>query len=449
MPFNRRMAISRPLGLAMVLPVALGVLITNVAFDEPSLAASPAPATIWGGRVPGSPADSDRTEAEVGTRFTAETSGEVTAIRFYKLPQTRGVHLGKLRHANGALLASARFTDETASGWQVVRLVRPVKLVAGRQYIVSYTAPRGGYANDPGVFARGETITRGPLTAIKGSYNNGTTTTWTNSAYYADVVFRYEFPGPSNTGVPAGVKLTPYTGPCTITVRNTVIDSKIIKDCRMDIRTTGVRILNSKIIKGSLNVSGGSSSATVEDTEIEIGSPKHRGITGPNWTVRRVNIHGGYSGIWCTNCTVEYTYIHDQDRDDTGTQHASAIRMDQGLTLRHSTILCNAPVIGDAGCSADLTGYGDFAPVKNNTIEGNLFKATAPSGGFCAYGGSSPGKPYSSQASNIVFKNNVFERGQNRKCGSYGPITAFDSSRPGNVWVGNKWDDGTPIPPEF
>ena len=48
--------------------------------------------------------------------------------------------------------------------------------------------------------------------------------------------------------------------------------------------------------------------------------------------------------MWCTkNCTVEDSYIHDQDRDNTGKMHASAIRMDQGLTLRHNTLLCNAP----------------------------------------------------------------------------------------------------------
>jgi hypothetical protein len=277
-------------------------------------------------------------------------------------------------------------------------------------------------------------------------YSDGTTTVSTNSAYYADVVFRYEFPGPSNTGIPAAVTLKPYTGPCTITVPDTVIDSRTV-NCSLEIRTVGVRILKSKI-NGSLTTSGGSSSATVEDTEIQVGSPYRRGINGPNWTVRRVNIHGGYSGIWCTNCTVEYTYIHDQDRDNAGHQHASAVRMSQGLTLRYNTILCNAPIVPpDAGCSADLTGYGDFDAVQNNLIEGNLFKAS-PVSSFCAYGGSSPGKPYSSQANHIVFKNNIFERGQNRKCGAYGPVTAFDPSRPGNVWNGNEWDDGTPVPPD-
>ena len=54
------------------------------------------------------------------------------------------------------------------------------------------------------------------------------------------------WPGPQNTGVPVGVVLTTYTGPCTITVANTVIDSKIIT-CDIDVRATGVVIRRSEI----------------------------------------------------------------------------------------------------------------------------------------------------------------------------------------------------------
>ena len=64
----------------------------------------------------------------------------------------------------------------------------------------------------------------------------------------------------------------------------------------------------------------------------------------------------------------------------------------------------------------------------------------------CAYGGSSGGKPYSGGAHDIKFINNVFERGANGKCGAYGPITDFDPSKPGNVWSGNVWDNGQPVP---
>ncbi len=83
--------------------------------------------------------------------------------------------------------------------------------------------------------------------------------------------------------------------------------------------------------------------------------------------------------------------------------------MGQNATIRHNTIACDAPdVPPDAGCSAGLTGYGDFGPVQNNLIDNNYFVATT--GGFCAYGGSSHGKPYSNQTSGIVFRNNVFEK---------------------------------------
>ena len=39
----------------------------------------------------------------------------------------------------------------------------------------------------------------------------------------------------------------------------------------------------------------------------------------------------------------------------------------------------------------------------------------------------------------------MFQRGANRKCGSYGAVTSFDKNRTGNVWSGNMWDDGTAV----
>jgi len=106
----------------------------------------------------------------------------------------------------------------------------------------------------------------------------------------------------------------------------------------------------------------------------------------------------------------------------------------------------------DAGCSADLTGYGDFGPVQNNVIDKNLFMAST--GGFCTYGGASPGKPYSSQTNHISFTNNIWQRGTRPSdhgqyvCGYYGSNTAFNSSLPGAVWTNNKYDDGTDVTPQ-
>jgi hypothetical protein len=161
-----------------------------------------------------------------------------------------------------------------------------------------------------------------------------------------------------------------------------------------------------------------------------------------NFTARRVHVTGGNRSIHCyNNCTIEDSYVHDQMDDPTGRIHESGIRMGQNATIRHNTIACDAPNYPpDAGCSAPLTGYSDFAPVRNNIIDNNYFVATT--GGFCAYGGSSRGKPYSNQTRDIVFSNNVFERGTGGKCGYYGAITSFNRSLPGNVWTNNTWNDG-------
>ena len=133
-------------------------------------------------------------------------------------------------------------------------------------------------------------------------------------------------------------------------------------------------------------------------------------------------------------------------RDETGVYHESGIRMEQNTTLIHNTIACDAPIVPpDAGCSAGLTGYGDFAPIQDNLIQNNLFLPST--GGACAYGGSSGGKPYSDEASNIRFIDNVFERGTNGKCGVYFPVTDFDTSAPGNVWQNNTWSTGGAVKP--
>ena len=50
--------------------------------------------------------------------------------------------------------------------------------------------------------------------------------------------------------------------------------------------------------------------------------------------------------------------------------------------------------------------------------------------------------PCACNATNQKFTNNVFQRGGNSKCGSYGPVTSYAATRSGNVWSGNVWDNG-------
>jgi len=255
------------------------------------------------------------------------------------------------------------------------------------------------------------------------------------------------FPNASNTGVPAGTALSAYTGPCTITAANTVIDAQTI-NCSLDIRAANVTVTRS-VINGTIETAENSTgfSFSISDSNVNVGNREGTGVGAVNFTATRVHVTGGNRSMHCWHdCTIQDSYVHGQFRDSTGQVHESGIRMGQNATIRHNTIACDAPnVPPDAGCSAGLTGYGDFGPVRNNLIDNNYFVTTT--GGYCAYGGSSPGKPYSNQTSGIVFRNNVFEKGSGGKCGFWGPITSFNSSLPGNTWTGNVWNTGGTIPP--
>lgn len=259
------------------------------------------------------------------------------------------------------------------------------------------------------------------------------------------------WPGPDNTGVPEGTELTPYTGSCTIEIDDTVIDSKLV-DCDLRIEAANVRIARSKI-NGSVATDEGSIgySFVISDSEVDVGDRAGTGIGAVSFSADRVHVRGGNRSIHCWHdCVVTNSYTHGQFTDPSGTFHESAMRMGQSATFRHNTVICDAPdVPPDGGCSAGLTGYGDFGPVQNNTLQRNLFGATT--GGYCTYGGSSKGKPYSDQTNHIVFLENVWQRGArpndhgDRTCGYYGSNTAFDPSLPGNVWKDNQFDDGSPV----
>jgi hypothetical protein len=256
------------------------------------------------------------------------------------------------------------------------------------------------------------------------------------------------WPGEANTGVPAGTVLSEYEGPLTIVEDDTAIDAMIVRgDLR--ILAANVRITRSRIL-GSVATDEESEgfSFVISDSEVDVGERAGTGIGAVNFTAERVHVRGGNRSIHCWHdCTIVDSYMHGQYEDGTGTAHESGMRMGQSAVIRHNTIVCDAPdVPPDGGCSAALTGYGDFAPVQNDTVERNLFGATT--GGYCSYGGSTRGKPFSDDAHHVVFVENVYQRGSRPSdhgelvCGYYGSNTAFDPSRPGNVWMDNRYDDG-------
>jgi len=133
----------------------------------------------------------DPNAVTLGVRFASTTDGTVTGVRFYKGPGNTGTHVGALWTADGTMLASATFENETSSGWQIVNFDEPVSITKDTTYVASYRTTVGEYSTIPGAFAAGS-ISRGPLHADAGmfNYSDGSPVNASSTNYLVDVVFK-------------------------------------------------------------------------------------------------------------------------------------------------------------------------------------------------------------------------------------------------------------------
>jgi hypothetical protein len=142
----------------------------------------------------------DSMSVELGIQFRSDVSGYVTGIRFYKGAGNTGTHIGNLWTSTGQRLATATFTNESASGWQQVTFASPILITANTTYVASYFAPAGHYAFAPAYLT--SRVDSGPLHALANFVdgNNGVfvygsdafpTQSGSGSNYWVDVVMTY------------------------------------------------------------------------------------------------------------------------------------------------------------------------------------------------------------------------------------------------------------------
>jgi hypothetical protein len=157
--------------------------------------------------VPRTITDPDRVPVELGMKFSSSVNGNVSGVRFYKGPLNLGRHIGTLWSSSGKKLASVTFTHESHSAWQTALFPRPVAIVKGVSYVVSYLAPRGAYSSEEQGFSR--PVSAGGLTVPAGGgvyrYGKGgfPTSSYRNSNYFVDVIFEIKGSVPAGT-VPSG-----------------------------------------------------------------------------------------------------------------------------------------------------------------------------------------------------------------------------------------------------
>lgn len=244
------------------------------------------------------------------------------------------------------------------------------------------------------------------------------------------------FPSADNTGVPAGVTLTTYTGPLTINQAGTVIDGKKITGCVV-IKANNVTIKNSLLQTNGcfFNVlsDNGNTGLLLQDVEID-GQGNTTGdsaVNGGGYTCLRCDIHGTSDGFKAgTGVIIQDSWIHDLAQGPGG--HNDGV---QSLGTTSLKIIHNSIVVQDGATSAIILSTGSASAMKNVEIRDNLLGG----GAYTVYGGYASGRDTLSKVANISITGNRFTTVVHPKSGAYGPMTSVD---PPVVTSGNVWHDG-------
>jgi hypothetical protein len=131
--------------------------------------------------VPAVPAVGDTDAVELGVQFRTSINGYITGLRFYKGSTNTGTHVGHLWTGTGTLLATATFSNESASGWQTVTFATPVPVTANTTYFNASYSNTPLYAFRTGEVTGGNGVYRYPSGFPNASYQA--------SNYWVDVIF--------------------------------------------------------------------------------------------------------------------------------------------------------------------------------------------------------------------------------------------------------------------
>ncbi len=272
------------------------------------------------------------------------------------------------------------------------------------------------------------------------------------------------FPDATNTGVPAGTRLTQVPGQATsgpgwtwnasshtaVVKTNGAVITDLHVNGILDIQASNVTVNNVEVTSSGdfFGISlRHTQDVTIENSTIggtntttgRIGAAIHDVYDdSTNMLIKDNNIFSFKTAIQVTNGIVIGNYIHDTGFvEGDHTNGILVLGTTQPLLIRDNTILDDQ----DQTDAVSLGSTGPGKPVGNKVVERNLLGG----GAYAVYGGATHGNT----TSGIVIKNNVFSQLYFPKSGLWGPVAYFDTAGAGNVWTGNTWDttgDTVPAP---
>ncbi len=186
------------------------------------------------------------------------------------------------------------------------------------------------------------------------------------------------FPDASSTGVPDGVSLT-RSGNVTVTRDGTVLDGLHVRG-RIIIAADNVTVRNTLIEGGGglypIQVEGGTSGALIEHVEIDnLGDTGIGILMSGSGTIRYADIHSAEDGIriQSDDVTVEYSYIHDLQRQPGGHHDTIQIRNGDNVTLRGNNLQAYVAATDDPmNAALQIGSLLGSDRISNLLVVGNL-----------------------------------------------------------------------------
>jgi hypothetical protein len=248
-------------------------------------------------------------------------------------------------------------------------------------------------------------------------------------------------PDATNTGVPAGTKLTVHNGNLVITQPGTVIDGLDIRGF-VSVKAKDVTIKNS-IVRGApttkyqgLVTSESTGSLTIEDSELFNATPSWYvdGLRGQNITAKRLNIHDVIDTmhIYGNNVTLESSWLHDTLHYEDDPSHSDGTHDDNIQIVKGDNLKFVGNRVEGAYNAAMMFTQGSGL-VSNVTVDKNFF-----GGGSCTINIAESGK---GAINGLSFTNNTFAMDSRKGCAAISPATTTAKS----VFTNNLFTDGTPI----
>ncbi|MXG89964.1 hypothetical protein [Nocardioides flavescens] len=185
-------------------------------------------------------------------------------------------------------------------------------------------------------------------------------------------------PGPDNTGVPAGVALSP-SGSLVVTKPGTVIDGLDIQGC-LTVQANNVTVKNTRITctnpsrARAVRMTSGAKGLLITDSEVNGTGTTDIGIEASSAVIRRVEVSNVNDGIRIGNdILIEDSWVHDLTR--LGSGHPDAVQgiSAQNVVIRDNTLNPRNYTTGDLGNAAIMLGSEAGTKLSRNvTITGNF-----------------------------------------------------------------------------